>query len=214
MSKLTSGIRRTAGALAAILAAALLLPQGALAQEMGTEAYEEARYEVEKDASLMAVLETNEEFGAFLRMVEAANLTDELADEGPYTLFVPTNEAFQGIDDWTVQGQARANERVRDIVLGHIVEGRLSGAELRKKSSISPLHRDVPGAIEPRAHAVDVRDGRVFLGGNIGAAVIESDLETANGVIHVIDAVLLEQNKGPQKTMIKDRPEETIPPLR
>lgn len=83
----------------------------ARAFETLSEAYEEARYEVEADASLMAVLEANEEFGAFLRMVEAANLTDELAEEGPYTLFVPTNEAFQSIDDWTVQGQARANER-------------------------------------------------------------------------------------------------------
>lgn len=202
---MTSRIRRTATGLVAVVAAAFILPHGALAQqeEQGQEEpeYQEARYAADSGMSLLAILKENAEFSAFVNLLEAADLDRLLEEEGPYTVFVPTNEAFQGIDEPALKGQARANERIRDIVLGHIVEGKISSAQLAEKNHVSPLHRDVPGAIEPRAHTVDIVEGRIVLGGRgqVDADVVEVDIDGANGVIHVINAVILEQRKGPQK---------------
>ena len=114
----------------------------------------------------------------------AADLVDTLKGEGPFTVFAPTDEAFAKLPAGTVEALLEDIPQLTDILLYHVVPDQVMAAD------VIGLDGQAAGtALEGKTIAISIVDGKVFL--NETVEVIITDIETTNGVIHVIDAVLL-----------------------
>jgi transforming growth factor-beta-induced protein len=119
-------------------------------------------------------------FETLVAAVVAADLAGTLSGEGPFTVFAPTDDAFAALPEGTVEGLLADVPALTDVLLYHVVSGAVLAADVVGLDSMTTLQgSDV---------AIEVRGGNVF--GNEAQFVI-TDIETSNGVIHVIDAVLL-----------------------
>ena len=121
-------------------------------------------------------------FTTLVTAVQAAGLVDALKGEGPFTVFAPTDDAFAALPEGTVESLLKAEnlEQLKSILLYHVVEGKVMAADVAGLS-LAPtlLGKDL---------AVKMDMGSVYIN---EAKVILTDIETSNGVIHVIDSVLL-----------------------
>ncbi len=128
------------------------------------------------------IVETAVEAGFFTRLVEAvqaAGLVETLKSEGPFTLFAPTDEAFAKVPQEVLEAALKDPEKLQAILTFHVVPGRYAAGDLGGISSL----RTVQGSPLTVDTAVGVKVG--------GAHVIKADISTSNGVIHVIDSVLM-----------------------
>jgi uncharacterized surface protein with fasciclin (FAS1) repeats len=112
--------------------------------------------------------------------VEAAGLAETLSGPGPFTVFAPTDEAFAKLPAGTVEALLKDPERLRAILLHHVVAGTVKAADVVKLKSAKTA-----GGTS-LAIAVDKQSVKVA-----GAKVLKTDIAASNGVIHVIDSVLL-----------------------
>jgi uncharacterized surface protein with fasciclin (FAS1) repeats len=128
------------------------------------------------------IVETAREAGSFttlLAAVDAAGLEPTLADGGPFTLFAPSDDAFAKLPAGTVESLLADPAKLTDVLTYHVVPGRVSAAEAAALSSTPTVQgTDLPLAVNG---GVEVGDARV----------VTADIEASNGVIHVIDRVLL-----------------------
>jgi transforming growth factor-beta-induced protein len=113
----------------------------------------------------------------------AADLVDTLKGEGPFTVFAPTDEAFAALPEGTVEALLQDIPQLTDILLYHVVPGEVMAAD------VVMLDGQEVETASGNMVRVSVQDGSVFLNENV--QVIITDIETSNGIIHVIDAVLL-----------------------
>ena len=111
----------------------------------------------------------------------AAGLVETLKGEGPYTVFAPTDEAFAALPEGTLDGLLADPEALKQILLYHVVAGKVTSDQVVGLTSAD--------SVAGPAIAIAVEDGTVVL--NDSAKVVTTDIETSNGVIHVIDAVIL-----------------------
>ena len=116
-----------------------------------------------------------------LKAVTEAQLVDTLKGKGPYTVFAPTDEAFKKLGDETIKKVVADKELLKKILLAHVVEGSVPAADVAK------LDGKEVKTIQGTAFKVDTKDG-VKIG---GAKVIKADVKAGNGVVHVIDTVLM-----------------------
>jgi transforming growth factor-beta-induced protein len=125
-------------------------------------------------------------FTTLVAAVQAAGLVDTLKSEGPFTVFAPTDEAFAKLPAGTVDAllEAENRQQLADILLYHVVLGKVMAAEV-----VGLDGQSVDTALEGAHVAIAVDGGNVILNGEV--MVIITDIEAENGVIHVIDAVLL-----------------------
>ena len=122
-------------------------------------------------------------FNTLVAAVGAAGLAETLSGEGPFTVFAPTDDAFAALPAGTVESLLLPENKqaLTDILLYHVASGKVMAADVVTLTSVPTLlGKDV---------TVTVKDGKVFL--NDTVEVIITDIEASNGVIHVIDAVLL-----------------------
>jgi uncharacterized surface protein with fasciclin (FAS1) repeats len=121
-------------------------------------------------------------FKTLAAALEAGQLVGALQGEGPFTVFAPTDEAFAKLPQATLQDLLKPESRaqLQRILKYHVVPGRVYANDAVEAGTASTL------AGEPLR--ATIRDGRLVVG---GARVVASDLEASNGVIHVVDAVLL-----------------------
>jgi len=122
-------------------------------------------------------------FKTLVAAVQAAGLVETLSGEGPFTVFAPTDDAFAKLPTGTVETLLKPEnkQKLTDILLYHVVSGKVMAADVVKLTKApTVLGKDV---------TITVKDGKVFL--NDTVQVIITDIEASNGVIHVIDAVLL-----------------------
>jgi len=126
------------------------------------------------------------EFTVLLAALETAGLVDALNGEGPFTVFAPTDEAFGALLEelGVTAEELLANPDLANILLYHVVSGEFMAADVIE---IAPA--DVPTLYEENTVAIAVVDGSVVI--NDVATVITADVMASNGVIHVIDAVLV-----------------------
>jgi len=121
-------------------------------------------------------------FTTLVAAVQAAGLADTLSGEGQFTVFAPTDDAFAALPEGTVESLLADPEgALKDILLYHVAEGAVPAVTLITLESATTLQGE-PVAIK-------VVDGGVVL--NNSAKVIITDIEASNGIIHVIDAVIL-----------------------
>jgi transforming growth factor-beta-induced protein len=134
----------------------------------------------------MNIVETAVADGRFKTLAAAlgaAGLVDTLKGAGPFTVFAPTDDAFAKLPAGTIEEllKPEAKQKLTDILLYHVVSGKvMAGDVVKLTSATTVLGKDV---------AIAVKDGKVFL--NNAAQVIIADINTSNGVIHVIDSVIL-----------------------
>lgn len=122
-------------------------------------------------------------FKTLVAAVQAAGLVDTLKGVGPFTVFAPTDDAFAKLPAGTLDDllKPESKQKLTDILLYRVVEGKVMAADVSNLTSAATvLGKDIK---------ITVKDGKVFLNDTI--QVIITNIETSNGVIHVIDAVLL-----------------------
>ena len=128
------------------------------------------------------IVDTAAESGTFttlLAAAEAAGLVDTLKGDGPFTVFAPTDEAFAALPEGTVEGLLADPEALAAILTYHVVPGEVMSTDL----SDGMMATTVNGA-----------DVIIMLGDQVmvnDATVIAADVDASNGVIHVIDSVIL-----------------------
>jgi uncharacterized surface protein with fasciclin (FAS1) repeats len=124
-------------------------------------------------------------FNTLVKAVEAAGLVDTLKGKGPFTVFAPTDQAFAKLPPGTVEMLLKPEnrEKLRSILTYHVVAGRLTSSEVTHMSSAKTLEGQ-------RIH-FKVVDGKVMVN---DAQVVKADIPASNGVIHVIDTVLMPPN--------------------
>ena len=125
-------------------------------------------------------------FKTLVAAVQAAGLVDTLKSEGPFTVFAPTDEAFAKLPAGTVEDLLKPEnlETLKNILLYHVVPGKVMAADV-----VAMDGKSADTALADNPLNISVKDGKVYLNDNV--QVVITDIETSNGVIHVIDAVLL-----------------------
>jgi uncharacterized surface protein with fasciclin (FAS1) repeats len=136
--------------------------------------------------TITEVVAGNPEFSTLLAAVEAAGLTETLSGNGPFTVFAPTDAAFAELPAETLDTllQPANKDQLAAILTYHVVPAEVMAADVQ--AGEVPTVNSAPFTVALDGQAVEITDGQ----GN-QANVIETDIEAANGVIHVIDAVLL-----------------------
>jgi uncharacterized surface protein with fasciclin (FAS1) repeats len=122
------------------------------------------------------------QFNTLATALDAADLIDTLKGDGPFTVFAPTDEAFAKLPEGTVATLLKPENRdkLKAILTYHVVAGKVTAKDVFKLTSATTVN----GANV----AVSVVDGSVRIG---DAKVIKADINASNGVIHVIDTVIL-----------------------
>jgi uncharacterized surface protein with fasciclin (FAS1) repeats len=119
-------------------------------------------------------------FTTLVAAVQTAGLVDTLKGEGPFTVFAPTDEAFAKLPEGTIEALLQDKEKLTAILTYHVVAGRVTSSDVVKLDSA----RTVNG----QSLTIRVEDGNVWVD---NATVISADIEASNGIIHVIDTVVL-----------------------
>ncbi len=121
-------------------------------------------------------------FNTLVAAVKAAGLVETLQGAGPFTVFAPTDEAFAKLPAGTVEALLADKEKLAAILTYHVVPGKVMAADIVNAGGAKPA--TVNGATVN----VTVRDGQVYVN---DAKVATADVPASNGVIHVIDAVIM-----------------------
>ncbi|MDF2780745.1 MAG: hypothetical protein K0S96_549 [Geminicoccaceae bacterium] len=124
-------------------------------------------------------------FDTLVAAVQAADLVEVLKGEGPFTVFAPTDEAFAKLPDGTVENLLKPENKEQLVALltYHVVPGKAMSGDLAGKQLEATTVQGSPVAIDATGDGVMVGD----------AKVVQADIEADNGVIHVIDAVIMPQ---------------------
>jgi len=136
----------------------------------------------EKPGTIVDIAVGNKDFSTLVAAVKAAGLVETLSGEGPFTVFAPTNEAFAKIDKEKLEAVLKDKELLTKILTAHVVKGKVLAAD------VVQLDGKEVETIQGSKFKVTV-DGKVVMFGN--AKVLKTDVVGSNGVIHVIDTVLM-----------------------
>ena len=120
------------------------------------------------------------QFKTLASLLTKAGLVDTLATGGPFTVFAPTDEAFSKVPQATLDALAQNPDQLKAVLLYHVVPGKLTAADVVKLNSVKTL--------EGNSLSIKVVDGSVYVD---QAKVTTPDVTASNGVIHVIDSVLI-----------------------
>lgn len=136
--------------------------------------------------TIIAVAAGNPEFSTLVTAITAAGLVDALNGEGPFTVFAPTNAAFAALPAGTVEDLLKPINKAKltAILTYHVIPGKIESAALTGKKLSSPA------TLQGGTVDIDGTNGVKVDGAN----VVVADVKASNGVIHVIDKVLLPGN--------------------
>jgi len=123
-------------------------------------------------------------FKTLVAAVKAAGLVETLQGPGPFTVFAPTDAAFAKLPAGTIDALLADKEKLTSILTYHVVSGKVMAADLVKSNGATP------NTVNSLPLDIVVREGKVYVN---GVNVVTADVQASNGVIHVIDAVLLPQ---------------------
>jgi len=132
------------------------------------------------------------QFTTLASLLQKAGLVDTLATGGPFTVFAPTDAAFAKVPKATLDALAADPAKLKAVLLYHVVPGRVTAADVVKLTSAKTA--------EGRSLGIKVVNGSVFVD---GAQVTTPDVEATNGVIHVIDSVLIPKEATAPKTIVQ-----------
>ena len=119
-------------------------------------------------------------FKTLAAAIEAAGLIETLKGKGPFTVFAPTDEAFAKLPAGTVEALLKDTDKLKSILLYHVVAGNVTAKDVVRLKSAK--------TVQGSSVRINVKGGKVMVD---NANVIKTDIMTSNGVIHVIDSVIL-----------------------
>lgn len=159
---------------AAALAVAMFTPQRASAADQPT-------VPGIMQTDIVAVATGEPSLATFVTAVKAAELVAALQEQGPFTVFAPSNEAFKKLPPGQLEDLLKPENRMKlaAILKGHIIKGRVKAADIKAGTVKSLDGKDI---------AITVQNGKVTFG---KANVIATDKTADNGVIHQIDTVVI-----------------------
>ena len=120
------------------------------------------------------------QFKTLASLLQKAGLAGALEGKGPFTVFAPTDAAFAKVPKATLASLAKNKTKLRAVLLYHVVKGKVTAAQAMKLHSAKTL--------EGKSVSIRVSGGKVLVG---GATVTKADVMASNGVIHVINKVLI-----------------------
>ena len=126
-------------------------------------------------------------FNTLAAALKAGGLVDALKGDGPFTVFAPTDEAFAKLPKGTVETLLKPENKSKlvDILTYHVVSGRVPSKKAVKLDSATALNK--------KSIKLEVKDGSLYLN---SSKVVKADIKCSNGVIHVIDSVLIPSAGG------------------
>lgn len=131
--------------------------------------------------NVVEIAASNDQFSTLVAAIKAAGLAEALSGKGPFTIFAPTNQAFEKLPAGTLEKLLKPENKgkLADILKYHVVIGKVMAAEVK------------PGEMETlngKKFTIKSAGGKVMVD---GATVVKTDIKGKNGVIHVIDSVIL-----------------------
>jgi uncharacterized surface protein with fasciclin (FAS1) repeats len=137
----------------------------------------------QSSGSIVDVVGSNPNFSTLTAAVKAADLTETLSGKGPYTIFAPTDAAFAALPKGAVENLLKPEnkEQLKQLLTYHVVSGSFKSTDLKPGAS------EVPTLLG-KSVAVNVANGEVSIN---KSKVMQADVAASNGVIHVVDKVLL-----------------------
>ncbi|MEM7079708.1 MAG: fasciclin domain-containing protein [Pseudomonadota bacterium] len=132
-----------------------------------------------KSNTIVDVASSTDGFGTLVTAIKAAGLVETLSGAGPFTVFAPTDEAFAALPEGALEGLLAEPEKLAGVLTLHVVAGKAEAADVVGMDDVT--------TVQGKTLGIDTSDG-VSVG---GAKVIQADVGASNGVIHVIDRVLL-----------------------
>lgn len=132
-----------------------------------------------QDADIVAVAQSAGGFETLLKAATAADLVSVLQGEGPFTVFAPTDEAFAKLPAGTVEALLKDKAKLTAILTYHVVPGKVMAADVVKLKNAK--------TVQGSSVMIDTSMGVKI----DGASVVKADIVSSNGVIHVIDTVLM-----------------------
>ena len=120
------------------------------------------------------------DFNTLVTAVKAADLVETLKGDGPFTVFAPNDAAFNKVPGDTLQGLLADKDALGNVLTYHVVAGKVTAEDVVKLSEAT--------TVQGQKVDIAVKDGKVFVN---NAQVIATDVLASNGVIHVIDSVIL-----------------------
>ncbi len=132
-------------------------------------------------ATIVKTAQDAGQFKVLCELLVAANLVDTLNSAGPFTVFAPTDAAFGKLPPETLASLKKDPKALGEILTYHVVAGNNGAAEVMKAKELV--------TVQGQPIMITVKEGKVML--NNGATVTTADIKASNGVIHVIDTVIL-----------------------
>ena len=147
--------------------------------------------ETQSEEDIVAIASSRDDLSTLVSAIEAAGLAESLQGEGPYTVFAPTNEAFEKLPEGTLDELLKPENanQLSAILTYHVVPQEAMAADVASMTEASTL-LGAPLSISASGDQVMVND----------ATVTETDIPASNGVIHVVDTVLLPPSPDQQGT--------------
>ena len=130
--------------------------------------------------TIVGAASADPQFSTLVSAVTAAGLVDTLNGKGPFTVFAPTNAAFDKIPADQLQAILADKDKLTKILTYHVLPAKVLSKNLKKKQTVETVEGS-PVTIVAKKSGVTVDD----------AKVVKADIKTSNGVIHVIDTVIL-----------------------
>lgn len=136
------------------------------------------------DENIVTVVSNDKQFSTLAALLKAAGLIDALEGEGPYTVFAPTNEAFRKLSPDVITELLRPEnkEKLEDILTYHVYAGKVPSEEAKKLAG-----KDII-MLNNKKVKITLKNNELYVN---NARVLVKDINASNGVIHVIDTVLL-----------------------
>ena len=154
----------------------------AVAAALVTAPSDASAQSAKKANDIVAVAVGAGQFNTLVAAVKAAGLVETLQGKGPFTVFAPSDAAFAKLPKGTVEALLADKEKLTAILTYHVVSGKVMAGDIVKMGGASPA--TVNGA----PVRVTVRNGAVYVD---GAKVVTADVGASNGVIHIIDSVIM-----------------------
>lgn len=130
---------------------------------------------------IVDIAASSDDFETLVTALKAAGLVETLQGDGPFTVFAPTDDAFAKLPEGTVEALLEDKEKLTAILTYHVVPGKVTAKDVMKLSSAKTVQGQEVSI--DTSHGVQVNS----------STVIKPDVMASNGVIHVIDTVLMPQ---------------------
>ena len=141
-----------------------------------------------QDQTIVELAQSQEDLSTLVEALKAAELVETLQGEGPFTVFAPTNAAFDALPEGTLETLLKPEnkEKLTAVLTYHVASGETASTDLSDGMQVA--------TVEGSDAEVMLQDGAAMIE---GAKVVTPDVKASNGIVHIIDAVILPPSMSP-----------------